>query len=271
MTQPTLGLALTPPTDPALLDLLVHMRRWCAVRQADSSDPVDAWMVTEGVDPALVSAGPLVLVWTRNPASAAPRWSGRGILVGPASSMAGWGGLSIPDTGVDATDAEFMAPVVRQRWRRRLALPPHTVIHLGDEGVAGLPARLEVTALATAAVVVASGDAVLRAMAWGAPTVTDPETAARLDLGGSVRVAATGEGEHVARALCNDEHAMALLAWRGRQRVEERHDLVGAAYRVAEAARIVPVADPTGGVLSLLTELWASPATAVSMLRAVTA
>lgn len=273
MTRSTLGLAITRSADPALVTLLTYLRRWCTVRHADPQDAVEAWMVDDATDPSMVAPGAPVLVWTRDAqAPAARRWSEVGTLVGPASvtTSPGVEMLTVPEPGVDATACSYVAPLVRRRWRDRLGLPADMVIDVGPDGDAGLPPRLMPTALALASVVVGAGDVVLGAMCWGAPTVADDVTAARLGLAGAVHVADRGDLMGVAAALCRDDGEMARLSWRARRLVEDSFDVAGAAYTIAKTARLVGQIDPSAGVLSRLNELWASPTTALALVRKIT-
>ncbi len=274
MTRSTLGLAITRSTDPTLVTLLTYLRRWCDIRQADPADAVDAWMVDDATDPAMVNAGSPVIVWTRDAQTpAARRWSELGTLVGPSSATTSpdLATLTVPEPGVDATACFYVAPLVRRRWRDRLGLPADLVIPIGLDRGAALPPELMPTALAVASVVVAVGDLVLGAMCWGAPTATDDQTAARLGLAGAVHIADQADLAAAGAALCRDDGEMARLSWSARRLVEESFDLAGAAYTVAETARLVRQVDPSAGVLTRLNELWASPATALALVRKITA
>jgi hypothetical protein len=144
------------------------------------------------------------------------------------------------------------------------------VIRVGLDGDDRVPPQLMPTAIAFASVVVGAGEVVLDAMCWGAPTVTDGTTAARFGLAGAVRVADRGDLAAAGAALCRDGGEMARLSWRARRLVEHSFDIAGAAHTIAQTARLVRQIDPSAGVLSRLNELWASPTTALALVRKIT-
>lgn len=267
----TLGLAIAPPSDRTMTALLRVLRRWAVVRQAEPGDDVDAWLVTDATDPAWVSPGRPVLVWTRDASAAATRWGDAGILVVPRGprTEAPANAIAIPEPHVDTSSIPFVAPLLRDRWRRSLGLPAGMVTTLSGDADGRVTPRLRPTALAVAAVAVARGGAALTAMAWGAPTVTDESTADRLGIAGCVAVAASGREAGTAASLAADPVAMAALAWRARTEVESRFDLAAAAASVARAAGLMTAHDPSGGVVACLEELRASPSTARAVARRI--
>jgi hypothetical protein len=138
-----------------------------------------------------------------------------------------------------------------------------------DAGDPHIPVHLRATALAVGAVAVVTGDEVLSALAWGAPTVTDVQTARRLSLGEAVKAVEADQVAETARELAQSEPQMSELAWKGRRLVEAEFDLASAAYRVVRAAGLYPGDDGSHGVLSRLSELWACPQTARSIIREI--
>lgn len=138
--------------------------------------------------------------------------------------------IPVPHPGVDGGDHRPVSPFVRERWRRRYVLPPELVVSAGLPGAPDLSDDELGTGLAVAAAVAVSGPVVLRAMALGAPTATDPETAERFGLGEGVVVA-----DHpvaAAEELATDSIRAAALSLRARQEVESHHDLVAPARHI---------------------------------------
>jgi hypothetical protein len=271
MSRPTIGLAITLPDDPLLARLLIAIARSCVVRQADATEPVDAWMVTDNSDPASITADVPLLVWTRLPRTTAVRsWPRAAVVLGPRVPTGAVGAhhsVSVPEAAVDTSMIPYVAPIIRQRWRTRYGLPRDMVVELESGAGPGLPEHLRATALAVTAVAVATGDPVLSALAWGAPTVTDVGTARRLRLGTSVK---TVEADHLAEAaheLTQSEPQMSELAWAGRRLVERTFDLDSAADRTILAAGFPSEGSQFDGVSSRLHELSASPQASASMIR----
>ena len=267
MTRPTLGIATTASADPLLARFLGVIARWTAVRQAYPSDVVDWWLVTDGVSPDAITSDIPVMVWT-NAAGPEPasRWP-RAIVVGPHGGH-GSREVVVPDPNVDATAIPYVPPLLRLRWRRRYALPSNLVLRV-DDAASDVSTHLRATALAVASVVIATGDAALSAMAWGAPTVTDDSTAERLGLGDAVETGPAGQLAEAAARVLDSPTRMAELAWLGRRVVEERFDIAGAAYSALRLAGLHTAEDGTRAVVSDLNELWTSPDSAWSIIRAI--
>ena len=141
-------------------------------------------------------------------------------------------------------DASPVAPFVRRRVRVARHLDPVGVAAFEDGGWAwGALARpvadhLADTLCASAAAVVATTPATaVRALAWGAPLVTDPATADAVGILHDVHcVVATGRGGRAgaAREVAADDRLAARISWRGRQHFERWHDLGRIADRVAD-------------------------------------
>jgi hypothetical protein len=273
MSRPTVGLAIALPDDSLLGHFLGVIARWCTLRQASAGESVDAWIVTDSSDPTLITLDVPVLVWTRRSQPvAAQQWPEGAILIGPSvpdGLIGDHRGVSVPEPYVDASLIPFVPPLIRRRWRNRFGLPSDMVVVLHDGAGPDLPSHLRATALAVGAVAVATGDDVLAPLAWGAPTVTDVQTARRLRLGPAVKAVEAAHLAESAHALTQSEPQMAELAWRGRRLVEETFDLAGSAYRAVQAADICPGKDRSHGVLSRLNELSASPQTAWSIIREI--
>ena len=269
MTRPTLGLALSPPWDPLLTRFLAMIARWSSVRQASAGDPVDGWIVTDDIDPSRISSGLPVLVWTRSSGGAVEaRWP-EAIVVGPLCNGTERGVL-VPDPNIDATAIPYVAPLVRGRWRQRYGLPTDLVLRIDDDAGSDVAMSLRPTALAVAAVIVATGDAVLNALAWGAPTVTDEVTARRLRLGGVVEAVAPPDLLATAHQLSHSVRRMAELAWSGRVLVEETFDIARVAHSALEMAELLrPRAAGSREVVARLNELWATPQRSWSMIQAI--
>jgi hypothetical protein len=267
VTRPTLGLAIATSVDALLARFLGVMARWTSVRQAYPSDAVDWWLVTDGVSQEAIGGDTPVMVWTDDPGpDVASRWPDA-IIVGPRGGH-GRRGVVVPDPSVDATMIPYVPPLVRQRWRRRYGLPGELVLRVDDDA-ADVSALLRPTALAVASVVIATGDAVVSSLAWGAPTVTDEKTAERLRLGNAVEAVNDGRFAEAAARLVGSQARMAELAWRGRSAVEERFDLAGAAYSALQMADMHPPEGGARAVVSQLNALWASSDSAWSIIRAI--
>jgi hypothetical protein len=273
MRPPTIGLAIALPDDPLLERFLAIVARWCTLKHADAGEPVDAWIVTDSAESSLITTDAPVLVWTRHPQRVAGQtWPEDAILIGPGAPDGLVGehrNVSVPEPAVDASIVPFVPPLIRRRWRSRFGLPSDLVVGLDEGASPDLPDHLRTTALAVAAVAVATGDGVLSALSWGAPTVTDLQTARRLGLGPAVKAVEADHLSEAASELTQSEEHMAELAWTGRRLVEESFDLAGAAYRAVQVAGLQPGEDNSHGVLSRLNELSASPETAWSIIHEI--
>lgn len=199
-------------------------------------DDVDAWLASSADAPALDRA----------------RATGKPVVVVPGDA---------PSTVVDVRAIPAITPFVRARWRRRFGLPADLVVE-----VAELAADLRTTAMAVAAVVVAHDpDALLEALAWAAPCVTDAAGAEAVGAEPDVEVVVGDLA--AARALAADDRRAAVLGRAGRRLAERRHDPVRA---VAELRRqLGSTATPTP-TQRRLDELW-TPADARIRRRAAEA
>ncbi|HEX5493179.1 MAG TPA: hypothetical protein VFX70_01215, partial [Mycobacteriales bacterium] len=96
-----------------------------------------------------------------------------------------------------------------------------------------LPADLVGTAAGSASAVVATGSALRTALAWAAPTITDPHSAAALHAvdGVHLLVAARASARlRMAQALAGDDAWAARLGWAGRLLARDRVDVRHAAW-----------------------------------------
>jgi hypothetical protein len=147
-----------------------------------------------------------------------------------------------PGDGQAALLGTPMGPVVRSRLRAARGLPALAVVEyspphwLWEQRSTPLEPDLIDTALGCASAVIATGNGLLRALAWGAPSVTDEDTAIEFGAtcGVEVVVADTPEERRrQAHQLAEDPVRAARLSWAGRMLIERRHD-----SRLAAAALI---------------------------------
>lgn len=270
MTAATLGLAFPPTDDPLMTQVLLALSRWVTPRHADPDESVGAWFVTDGTDPGLVGAGP-VIVWSR---SAAAGWPGQvGVVAAPGrapSSGDATGWVTVPEPGVDALATPYVPPLLRRRWRQRLRLPDAMVVALDSPSPTDHSDETRHLELAVSAVATGRGNAVLAALAHGLPLVTDSATAHGLGLGDAAVVAEVRDFAATATRLATSEERMAVLAWRGRTLVEERFDIARAAWRLLRAVLGAhALRDDTFGVSSLLSDLWTPPRAALEIAHAI--
>jgi len=165
-------------------------------------------------------------------------------------------------------DARLMLPVTRRRLRRARGLPRRLILQTADGGWCWsasngqdvpVPPDLYATALGVASAVVATGEHLLQAWAWGAPTVTDPETALRVHAQAGVDTVVVEDPDSRpdrARALAADEAEAARVGMAGRQLVELRHDLTTSVDHLMRRLDMYPPREqPRHAVRDLLAEL----------------
>jgi hypothetical protein len=266
-------MAITPRDDPHLRRFLIAMGRSCSLRQAEPADAVAAWIVTDDSDQRLITTSVPVFVWTRDARRAATDWPPTAILLcagQTAGDEAGRLVVPVPEPAVDTSTVTYVNPLLRARWRNRYGMPADLVVTLEADGrPRDLPIGLRDTALAVAAVAVATGDAVLDALAWGAPTVSDSQTAERLLLGEAAWVAPPDQLVDAARNLARSQTRMSELSWAGRSLVEARFDLVSAVNQAFAIAELPVGAATLKPLHALLAELRASEPVAWSIIRQV--
>ncbi|WP_111766352.1 hypothetical protein [Nakamurella deserti] len=161
---------------------------------------------------------------------------------------------------VDHDDAKPYAPYPRDRIRRARGLPATVVGEVGADGLVWdgtvVDPKFRATVLVSASAVIADRSAVLESLAWGAPTVTDPATAAAV---GAV------PGEHLligsdvaqrralAAGLALDMATAARLSWAGRRLFEEAFSVTHLIRRVERAA--VRPTGPADRIAAVLDDL----------------
>ena len=148
-----------------------------------------------------------------------------------------------------------MSPFVRERLRHGRGLPPNGLLERLEDGWQfGRPNALrpidddliETAMGAAAAVVVTEPGLLMRALAWGAPTVTNAATAAAVGAlaPDEVLVAETAKARTAAAvAVTADPVEASRLSWRGYRRVE-RQDAERAAMFLAERLSLWPETPP---------------------------
>lgn len=155
-----------------------------------------------------------------------------------ALDAAGERGVFVPET-IGAGDARPMTPFVRRRLRAARGLPDRVIARADgdawywDDSTVTLPADLVGTAAGTASAVVATGSALHTALAWAAPTVTDPHSAATLHAvhGVHVLIGPDPSGRmRMAQHLAGDDALAARLGWSGRLLARDRVDARHAAW-----------------------------------------
>lgn len=244
-TLPDLGILAVPGAPSAFLSLVRAMDEWCRPRAADpATESPAAWLASSPACPGLttVSAGARpVAVWVDHREAleqAVVLTPGLRVLVTARPEVAAGGGQSVlfPEDGLDLRHHLPLAPVVRRRWRSQLGLPSTMIVSAGGESPAMLPYDLLPTAMALASVVVARGPRLAEAMAWAAPCVTDPGSAAALGaVEGEVVVGPSTALDLLAAGVAADDGLAATLSGAGRRFVERRVDRHRPARRVAEA------------------------------------
>lgn len=216
---------------------------------------VDAWLASSPAAPGLASAvagGAPVAVITDEPLAGVIR-----VTTTPGD------GVYFPPRGLDAARRVPVSPFVRFRWRRRAGLPETLVVDAADPDLSG---DLRPTAFALASVVVAGGEWLVEALAWGAACVTDTESAHAVGAQPGVEVlVARTEAMAAARRLAADHRHAAALGRAGRRLVERRHDTGGAARALRRALGLEQRggADPQARVAEALDALWTPPGAAI--------
>jgi hypothetical protein len=162
--------------------------------------------------------------------------------------------VAVPEKGVVVpahpqvfSDVRPMLPASRERIRRARGLQPDAIAVV-DEGSGELTwcgepleGRLVDTALACAAAVVVRGDALIRAMAWAAPIVTDSVSGRAVGASHERElIVADDDALAVAQALAGDLTRASSLAWAARRFFEERVDPDRAALATARGLGVLP-------------------------------
>jgi hypothetical protein len=161
---------------------------------------------------------------------------------------------------VQYDEARPYAPYPRDRIRRARGLPEAVVGEVGagelvwDSSV--VDPKFRSTILVTASAVVADRSAVVEALAYGAPTVTDPATAAAIGAvpGEHLLVGSDVEQRRaLAAGLALDMATAARLSWAGRRLFEEAFSVTHLIRRVERAA--VRPAGPADRIAAVLDDL----------------
>ena len=240
-----IALLVTPEPPAELQRLLVDMRPWCvALADEPTLDPV-AYMATSPNAPGLrrkVGTGRPVAVWVRDAAEAdAARALGARALLTPDAAVATRDDvLRVPSgVAVDVDDIAPVPPFVRSRYRRAYALPEELTLDLRNTHLA---AELLPAALGLCSACVAIGGDLLVALAWGAPSVTDEESAATIGARSEVEVdiAGTRDPLEMAALLAGDERRAARLSRGGRRLAEARCSTARVASILADRLGLVP-------------------------------
>lgn len=209
-----------------------------------------------------------VCLWIEDPSDAADAiQDSRVRAVASASeddiAAAGPLGVLLPRQPVVFEGARAVPPFVRARLRSARGLPQlaTATVGVGEHPITwcGSPIGPELldTALASAGAVAVRGPTLVRALAWGAPCVTDPESAAHVGAADVAVVSRRGDLEQEAQVLAEDLPRAAALSRTGRSHYEQRFDPATAARALAAALGLVPTG--THRVAALLDELGARP------------
>ena len=253
MTLPLLGLALDRRPPESLKPLLVALYRWCVPSTVEPGAPEPAAVMATVASAGRVPPGrPLAGRGSaRPPRPARRRPAGR-----PRSWPTSRPPWTLPATGAcmapagnHAAGRSVISPFVRRRLRWARGLPESAVLEQADDGwrwpglAEPLADDLVPTAMACAsAVTVAEPVRLLAALAWGAPCVSDPGSAAGRWAPWPTPTcwsapAPTGSGAALAGAPgASTRRWPPGLGWAGRRLVEHDHDAARSAMRLAEAA-----------------------------------
>lgn len=264
---PVLGLLVTDGPH-RMRELLLAMGNRCIPRYAGPGGVAEAAAYVVHSSPDVPPPGAPFALWLTPGADPSPvlAATARVLLTPDMSAVAAGSGPSRLEAVPARVDyrAVAVAPFVRRRIRtvRGLAAdgvaayedgtwcwggPDHRVADELVDTLCGLAAAVVATTPATA----------VRALAWGAPLVTDPATA------GSIAATADhdclvsshrGGRAAAAREMASDDRTAARLGWRGRLLFESRHDLVAVADRVLDRLGLPPpaVAGDLGAALAAL-------------------
>jgi hypothetical protein len=208
---PTVGILVDGPTPAPFSDFVAELSRWCV--------PV-AWRHGMGLPVAWITNSLDITAPAGRPTAI---WTDGGVEVG---------GTTIPfDARIDIGDAVALTPFVRSRYRRGRGLPDDLVVDLTSDAI---PNRLRTTAIAAASAAIAIGEeALVHALSWGTPTVTDRASADAIGAHDGVHVVITDDRHGAALALGRDHRKATALGRAGRRLLETRFDRVAPARRVA--------------------------------------
>lgn len=254
-----MALALSRPPEPALESLLVALNRRCALAMFEPgiADEFRVAIVDE-VDAVGVLPVPVrYAVWispSDHAVSDATRASGNDAVelvlstVDDVVDAAGGKGRLVPELPPSTSDARPIPPFVRARLRAARGLPAVAIASFGVEQVGlvwcGMPSADDLvdTAFAVASVVAVVGRDIVRALAWGAPCVTDPDTASAVGLTEADDVAIGPRHALLATAqeIAIDDARSARMSRASRQLYESRFDDERVVLDVLRRLEIMP-------------------------------
>lgn len=235
MTGGPIALALPGPVHPAVSRLAHLLRLRRPVEPALLAEGRVALVHVEGAHLAARPDVPWVAVAHSTDRVRAARAAGAALVLALPGSPAAAVARPLPD-GAGAPGSRPVSPFVRGRLRALRGLPAAVGVGAGDgswswDGVDGpveAAGELHVPShpAAVAPAVVATGAALPVALAWGAPTVTDAESAARAGAvpGRDVVVAGAGRELPAARRLAARDVRCAALSFAGRRAYEAQLD-----------------------------------------------
>ena len=275
MSAPVLGLFVGVPAPTALRQLLEELAIDHDLRDATTAGRLDAAIWHR--DPQNPPENVPVAAWLDDPdALTHPVVSRAGALLTDQERLRDIDPRVVVllerEPGVPT--ARPIGPFVRRRLRRGRDLGPAPVAWGSDLGWSWAPAlgadgvpvdgETADAAIACAAAVIAAGAAVVPALAWGSPTVTDPASALSLGACRNEHVLVGDDGEQLrahAQRLIEDDRLAARLGWAGRLLYERRCTQVDAVRRVLTALRLGATGDlgVRAGLESRLRELGTPP------------
>jgi len=254
VTLPLLGLALGRRAPASLVPLLAAASTWCRPRALDPAAGEPAAVLAREESVRALPPGARLALWAEAPEevdSAAGRRAVAVVSDDPSTVEAAGGRGVFAASERHARARSFLSPFVRHRLRQARGLPARAVLEQTaegwrwSEGRVPLEQELVPTALAVAAAaVVTERDRLLEALAWGAPSVSDAETASaiRAVAGRDVVVADDpARRRELASNLAADVERAAGLSWAGRRLVERWHDAGSGAIRLVDLLALRPI------------------------------
>lgn len=258
--RPRLGLLVAAGYPDGVARLLERMSRWCQPVQAEPGrDDVAAWLATSCAAPDVdraIAGGRPVAVWVTYASELADVPAG---VVTVSDNVALDVDVSASSSGIDTAAVPAVAPFVRARWRQRHRLPERLVVR-----ASAMPETVRPTAFALASAVIADdAGALVDAMTWAAPCVTDAATALAVGAapGADALVGGPTDLADLAAVLADDQRRAAAVGRAGRRLVERRHDRNRPSRELASRLGLVAVGgdDWRAGVASILADLHTPP------------
>jgi hypothetical protein len=271
LKEPRVGLLLGVRPPETLVALCRQLAAWVPIGDGRDGGTYDLLIWRPG-DPAGPGAVPYLLFADDRSIVDAHGKKARLVLatrldVITYARKAGYPARGVPRHSDPATEAVPVAPFVRSRIRASRGLSEVVVAERDDgwlwEGtsVAGADDLVD-TMLGLASVVVTAipVDAI-RALAWGAPLVTSPQTARLLGARNRIECVVAPDGEsrrRLAVEVAQDIRLAARIGWRGRLLYERRHSLRKCSEDVLAAIGMQGKWGPSS-LTSLLGELGTRP------------